>query len=99
MEIRILGRNPIKESRDFGVGAQRAERPADPLQFGIGKAGVKDAVADRVNRLPFASAAALRHRVMPFDPRAQRAGAEPTGFWASFHFGNRAGFRIPANRR
>ena len=99
MEIRVLARDPGKEACNLFVGAKAAQFAADPLQLRIGKAGMKRAVANGMDRPLLPPAAALWHRVMPLHPPAQRASAKPAGFSASFHFENLAGFRTPANRR
>ena len=77
MKVGILVFDPGEEFRDVGVGPERSQVPADPLQFPIGIAGVEGAVTDRVDRDLLRPAAAFRHRMMPLHPCAQRAGAEP----------------------
>ena len=98
-QVRFGAQASWGDNSDFGIGAQYAQRASDPLQLRIGKAGVQRSVADRVDRLLLPPAAALRNRMMPFDPPAKRASTEPAAFPASFHCGNRAAFRTRANRR
>lgn len=73
----VLARDPVKEARNLPVGAEKARRIADPLQFRIRKACVECSMANRMDWPFLAAAPAFRHGVMPLDALAERAGAEP----------------------
>ena len=87
VEIRRFPRNPIKEARNLRVAPQACQVGTEPLEIGIGEAGVERPVADGMDRDLVLSALAPGYRVMPFDPVAEWAGAKPAKGRARFGHG------------
>ena len=87
VEVRRLVGDPTQKAGHFWVGVQRDRRFCISFQIQIREACMDRSMADRMDRNCVPSAAALRQRMMPFNPAAERSGAEPAGF--SFGCGGR----------
>lgn len=80
MEVRVLAGNPVEETRQRIIGQKRLPLAGMAGQLGIGEARVDRAVADGMERHGISPAPAFGHLMVPFDPPAQRAQAEPAAF-------------------
>ncbi len=76
MEVRVLVPHPVDEAGDLRMPAERGGVGVAALELGVGEGRVDGAVADGMDRNRVAAAAALRDRVVPFDPPAKRAAAQ-----------------------
>ncbi len=76
MEIRILVADPVDEPGDIRMPAQGGGAREVPFQLLVAERAMDGAVADRMDRHRLTPAATLGHRMMPFDPPAQRPLAE-----------------------
>ena len=79
MEIGRLVGDPGEEAGDGGMAAQGHRIGIGAGQFRVGQGGMDSAVTDRMDWHHLSPAPALGHGMMPFDPRAERPGAEPAG--------------------
>ena len=80
VEVRRLSGDPAQEAGHFRIGVQRDRRFCMSLQIQVREAGMDRPMADRMDRNRVPSAPALRQRMMPLNPAAERTGAEPAGF-------------------
>ena len=77
MEVAGFVGDPAYEVGQRGVFLQDLGIRTTSGKLGVRESRMQRAMADGVNRNGLASAAALGHRMMPFDPVADNAFAQP----------------------
>ena len=77
MKIGRFMRHPLQEAGDGRIGAKPCVIIPEPTQFGIAKARMDGAVANRVERDQSPPTPAFGNGVVPFGARTHRTCAQP----------------------